>query len=282
MTMKKNIAEHAIDALSATFAVHAQPLHSEGEKGLAQHTTILASSAGDGPTVLAVQIAERSQVLKKAIVALVVFASLSAAVPASASGIPTFDGATVAALAAQFQQLQQQYETLKNQYAAVTGSYGRGASGMAESVAAASVVPGSWQDVVAKQASGAYGTKQGAYEKLIKTMPQELFQDPKSQSATTYKMSSDAVRAAMAGGDTLYAEVQTHLKNLSTLAQQVDTTANIKDAQDLQNRIATENGLMQSAIAKLNVMNMNLQANMVNQMNQATSANEQFFRRQGR
>ncbi|CEE55421.1 Putative type IV secretion system protein VirB5 (fragment) [Xanthomonas citri pv. citri] len=35
--------------------------------------------------------------------------------------------------------------------------------------------------------------------------------------------------------------------------------------------------MMQSAMAKLNAMNMNLQANMVNQQNQATAANQNFY-----
>jgi type IV secretion system protein VirB5 len=73
--------------------------------------------------------------------------------------------------------------------------------------------------------------------------------------------------------------VQTHLSNLSRLSQVIDGTQNIKDAQDLQNRISAENGMMQSAIAKLNAMNINLQANMLNQQNQATGATQKYFRR---
>lgn len=219
--------------------------------------------------------------MKKTLVTLAVAASLGASVPAFATGIPTFDAATVIQLQQQFQQLQAQYKTLKDQYAAVTGSYGRGAIGLNQSISSASVVPGSWQEVVAQQQSGAFGSKQSFYEKLINTMPQDLFANPQAQNATNYKMSTDSVRAAMAGGDSLYSEVQTHLNNLSVLSQQVDTTANIKDAQDLQNRISTENGMLSSAMAKLNAMNMNLQANLLNQQNQATAATQKYFRRTG-
>ncbi|MGA3994321.1 type IV secretion system protein [Ralstonia nicotianae] len=219
--------------------------------------------------------------MKKTLATLAVAASLGASVPAFATGIPTFDAATVIQLQQQFKQLQDQYKTLKDQYAAVTGSYGRGAIGLNQSISSASVVPGSWQEVVAQQQSGAFGSKQGFYEKLINTMPQDLFSNPQAQNATTYKMSTDSVRAALAGGDSLYSEVQTHLNNLSVLSQQVDSTVNIKDAQDLQNRIASENGMLSSAMAKLNAMNMNLQANMVNQQNQATAATQKYFRRTG-
>jgi type IV secretion system protein VirB5 len=191
--------------------------------------------------------------------------------PAQIQGIPTFDASTVF-------QLQQQYESLKKQYDAITGSYGRGQIGLQESINASSVVPGSWQEVVTLQNKGAFSSRQAYYERLIRTLPAEIFQDPKSRNATSYKMSTDSVRAALAGGDALYAQVQTHLNNLSRMSQQVDTTTNLKDAQDLQNRIAVENGMMQSALGKLNAMNMNLQANMLNQQNQATSANQQYYK----
>ncbi|MGO4395874.1 type IV secretion system protein [Variovorax sp. M-6] len=188
---------------------------------------------------------------------------------------------SIAKWAEQLAEMKRQYDQMKQQYESMTGSYGRGQLGLNDSINAASVVPGSWQEVVSQQAKGAYGSKQGQYEQVLKTMPQDLFHDPKGQSASTYKLSTDSVRAAMSGGDALYGQVQTHLNNLTRMGQQVDRTSNIKDAQDLQNRIATENGMLQSAMAKLGVMNMNLQANVLNQQNQATAANEAYFRRSG-
>lgn len=217
--------------------------------------------------------------MRKSLILASVAASMAAAVPAFAGGIPTFDAATVLQLQQHLKQLQEQYATLRSQYAAITGSYGRGQIGLGDAVDSASVVPGSWQEVVAQQKSGRFAARQATYEKLINTLPQDLFTNPQAQHATTYKMSTDSVRAALAGGDALYSQVQAHLKNLTQMAQLVDGTANIKDAQDLQNRIATENGMLHSAIAKLNAMNMNLQANMVNQQNQATAAMQKYFRR---
>jgi len=220
--------------------------------------------------------------MKRTLASFAVAASTYAAMPAIAGGIPTFDAATVLQLQQQYTQLQQQYETLKQQYSAVTGSYGRGQIGLSDAIDAASVVPGSWQEVVAQQAGGAFGSRLSYYETLIKTMPQDLFANPQAQDATTYKLSTDSVRAALAGGDSLYSEVQTHLNNLARMSQQVDMTTNIKDAQDLQNRIASENGMLTSAMAKLSAMNMNLQANMLNQQNQATAETRRYFRRTGR
>lgn len=217
--------------------------------------------------------------MNKTVLGATAAACFAAALGASAGGIPTFDTAQFAQMQQQFKQLQDQYNTLKDQYAAVTGSYGRGQVGLNESLNSASVVPGSWQEVVARQQGGAFGAKQASYEKLINTLPPDLFADPQAQNAQTYQMSSDSVRAALAGGDSLYSQVQTHMGNLARMSQLVDSTANIKDAQDLQNRIAAENGMLQSAIAKLNAMNTNLQANMVNQQNQATAATQRYFRR---
>lgn len=200
-----------------------------------------------------------------------------AAQVAMAQGIPTYDATTVIQLLETVDQLKKQYDQLKAQYEAMTGTYGRGQIGLSDAIRSSSVVPGSWQEVVAMQNTGQYGEYQSHYERMLNTMPQELFAVPEGQHTTNYKMSADSVRAAMAGGDTLYEQVQTHLNNLAILAQQVDSAANLKDAQDLQNRIAAENGMLQSATAKLSVMNMNLQANMLNQQNQSTTALQRHF-----
>jgi type IV secretion system protein VirB5 len=204
---------------------------------------------------------------------------------AGATGVPTGDAGTWAALAQNLAELREQYKVLKQQYETQTdimnnmrGSYGRGAIGLSDSINSASVVPGSWQEVVSRQNSGAYGSKQSYYEELVNTLPQELFANPDSNRARGYQLSSNSVVAAMSAGEALYSEVQVHLNNLTTLSMQVDNTTNAKDAADLQNRIATENGMLTSAQSKLQALNMNLQANLANQENQATSQNEQFFR----
>lgn len=216
--------------------------------------------------------------MKKSLIAILLASSLGISIPAAATGIPTFDAAQMAQMVEQIGVLKDQYEQLKQQYGAVVGSYGRGGVGLQESINSASVIPGSWQEVVAKQNGGAFASKQDYYDKILKTMPQEVFKDPKGQDAASYKLSTDSVRAAMAGGDALYGEVQTHLNNLTRLGKMVDSTTNIKDSQDLQNRIAVENGMLQSALAKMNSLNMNLQANLVNQQNQGKAVNEQHFR----
>lgn len=211
---------------------------------------------------------------------------IGAAASAFAQGVPVGDAGTWAGLQQQYAQMLQQYETLKSQYAtmqqqlsSITGNYGRGTVGLNEAIQSSSVVPGSWQEVVAQQGSGAYGSTQTRYEKLLQTMPQELFADPNGRQATSYKLTTDSVRAAFSGGDVLYGQVQRHLNTLATLATLVEKTQNIKDAQDLNNRINTETGMLQTALAKMEVMNLNLQANALNEQAQAEAETQRYFRR---
>src|SRR5690242_17622243 len=56
---------------------------------------------------------------------------------------------TMAKWGQQIAEMERQYDQLKSQYDAVTGSYGRGQIGLSASIDASSVVPGSWQEVVA-------------------------------------------------------------------------------------------------------------------------------------
>ena len=201
---------------------------------------------------------------------------------AFATGIPTVNvieqGQLADGLVNQGQELEKlttQINTLKSQLNSITGSYGRGAQGLSSAVSAASVVPGSWQDVTSQQSSGAYGSVQAAVEKTIQTVAPSSFTD--ASVGSNYKMSTDSVRAGLAGGQSLYAEAQTHLTNFEQLAQQVDATTNVKDAADLQNRMTAELGMAQSAQTKLQALNASLTANQLNASNQATASRQTFF-----
>jgi len=194
---------------------------------------------------------------------------------AFATGVPVFNAQEAIQLAQQLQAMGDQLKQLKQQYGAMTNSYGRGASGLTDALDASSIVPGSWQDVVAQQKSGIYGSRQSSYEQVINTIPTSTFQD--QSTGANYKMSTDSVRSALAGGESLYDEAQTHLQNFQNLSQQVDSTANLKDAADLQNRMSAELGMAQSAQTKLQAINANLTANQLNDSNQAAAVRAKFF-----
>lgn len=222
--------------------------------------------------------------MKQTIIAIGAALCIGASAPAFSQGIPTMAGLTDIQLIMQLQQMYKDYEvykgtwdTMKQQYAAVTGSRGFGNVLLQEAINASSVVPGSWQEVVANQGKGLYGSTQDRYMRLLRTMPQELFAP--GQQAENYKLSTDSVLAAFSGGEVLYAQVQRHLNTIATLAQRVESTPDIKASSDLNNRIQSEKGMLETAMAKLQVMNMNLQANLVNQQNQAKAATHRYFRR---
>ncbi|MFM0132580.1 TrbJ/VirB5 family protein [Paraburkholderia sediminicola] len=194
---------------------------------------------------------------------------------AFATGVPVANVQEAIQLEQQLLAMGKQLDQLKQQYGAVTGGYGRGAQGLTDAIDASSIVPGSWQDVVSQQKSGIYGSRQATYEKLMNTMSPDDFAD--KGAGANYKMSTDSVRSALAGGESLYDEAQTHLQNFQNLSQQVDTTQNVKDAADLQNRMSAELGMAQSAQTKLQAINANLTANQLNESNQATAEREKFF-----
>lgn len=174
-------------------------------------------------------------------------------------------------MAKQLAEMKRHYEQLKQQHEAITGTYGRGNFEQAITQQAVEIVPGSWQDVVRRQASGEYGQAMSAVEEKIKTLDDAAFASPEGQAATSYRMSTDAVRSTLATGDVLYAQVNRHMDNLARLQAQVDATTNLKDAQDLGNRIQIENGLLQGSLARLAVVNNNLSANQLNSANQGRS-----------
>lgn len=200
--------------------------------------------------------------------------------------IPVTDGGHITqSIMNTMQQLEQMYaqiEEMKKQYEAVTGSYGRGLQGLEDAIAAAKNVPGSWQDIVSRQASGEFGQAAQRYEEILKPLGLDDFQETsKERTGTAYEMSSNAVIASFAGAEVIHEEIQTHLRNLETLGRQIDTTTNIKDAQDLQNRIATEQALVQTAMGNMNSLQMNLQSSLVNQQLQAEAQHNEYYTWQG-
>lgn len=229
--------------------------------------------------------------MKRTIIAL----SIAAFIPsAHATGIPVVDvlanglaiehaievmaewAKQAAAYKKEYDMLMNQYTTLQAQLGAIRGNYGYGAVLLYESSTASKIVPGSWQDVVAQQAQGQYGSKLAAAEQLLNTLAKEEA-GKTTQRGQTYAMSSNAVRSSMASADALYTEAQQHLLAIDRLSKEVDKAPNIKAAQDLRNRIAIETAMLDAATSKMNAINLNLQANAVNGQNQATAVSHRFY-----
>jgi type IV secretion system protein VirB5 len=205
----------------------------------------------------------------------VVAVSIAVSAPAFATGVPVVNVQEATQLAQQLKTMGDQLEQLKQQAAAVVGSYGRGAQGLTSAINSSAVVPGSWQDVVAQQKSGTYANLQSTYGQVMNALSPDAFTN--SSQGANYKLNTDATLAGLSVSEALYNESQTHLLNFQTLAQQVDTTQNVKDAADLQNRMTAELGMAQSAQTRLQALTARLAASQLNSSNQADAVRASFF-----
>lgn len=178
----------------------------------------------------------------------------------------------------QIAQLKSQLVELRNQYSAITGSYGAGGLLQAESLGAEGIVPGSWQEVVKLQQAGKYQSKMDYYEGLMKTVDPSLFAKDRSRNAGAYQLSYDNTRAAFAVTDATYDAVEIHRRNIEQLIQRIDGTQNIKEATDLNNRLVSENAMLQIAIARLSAVQGNLSASAENDRVQTQATRTELLR----
>lgn len=178
----------------------------------------------------------------------------------------------------QVTQLKAQLEQLKSQYQAITGSYGVGGLLQGEALAAQGIVRGSWQEVVKLQQAGAYKTKMDYYEGLMKAVEPGLLQADKSRATDAYKLSYDNTRAAFALTDATYDAVEVHRANIEQLIRRIDSAQNIKEATDLNNRLVSENAMLQVAIARLSAVQGNLSASAQNDRLQSHATRTEMLR----
>ena len=178
----------------------------------------------------------------------------------------------------QVSQLKAQLAQLKDQYRAVTGSYGIGSLLQEETLTAGSIVPGSWQEVVRLQQAGKYKIKMDYYEGLMKAVDPALLEKNTTRSAGAYKLSYDNTRAAFAVTDATYESVETHRRNIEQLVRRIDSTQNIKEAADLNNRLISENAMLQIAIARLAAVQGNLNASAQNDRLQSQATRTEMLR----
>ena len=191
--------------------------------------------------------------------------ALSTAIIASAMTVTTpalawkivFDPTAVAQAIQQYYQLQAQYQAMKQQLESMTGQYNV-ASG---TKSVQDIIPGSWQDVARTQ-SGAFGTKQATYDKLMQVIPRaemdKLMQN--GQFANNY----NTVRMGMAVSDASYEALNEHIHNLQVLSAKINTTRNIKEAQDLGNQIAIEQTYISAINARLGAVQTSLSSTASN------------------
>ena len=159
-----------------------------------------------------------------------------------------FDPTAVANMVKQLVQMQQQYEIMKKQYESTTGNSGIGTSGVKNV-----------QDVVANQKTGSFGNAQKAYDKVLTTIGSDGMNQLLGNDQ--YKRNYNTVKTGFAFSDASYNALSEHVANLTTLKNKINSTRNIKEAQDLANAIAIEQGYINSIGAKLSAVQTNLASN---------------------
>lgn len=118
---------------------------------------------------------------------------------------------------------------------------------------------GSWQDVVANQKTGSFGNAQKAYDKVLTTIGSDGMNQLLGNDQ--YKRNYNTVKTGFAFSDASYNALNEHVANLTTLKNKINSTRNIKEAQDLANAIAIEQGYINSIGAKLSAVQTNLASN---------------------
>ena len=193
--------------------------------------------------------------LKKIATVLGLIATLST-LPAHAFDV-VYDPAAVAQMVQQVMKMQQQYDVMKKQYEAMTGSYN--VTGDIKQVAG---VTGSWQDVVKGQSSGAFKSKQEKYDKLMTVIKDSDLKVLMNNQG--FKNNYETTRMGMAVAETSYEALNEHIRNLQALGKKINSTKNSKEAADLGNAIALEQGYIQTITGRLSAVQANLASNRSN------------------
>ncbi len=215
-----------------------------------------------------------------------VFLGLLLFVPAAHAALPVYDASSLKQAIMEFQQLKKQYDMLKKQYDelvqlkdSMTGSYAMGILlNGSEDAASRRVLPQTWQEVVEMQKQWFYGDLLQHYSQLFPTIdPNLLSVNNKDRDVVGYKLSKDYTQSAFAATEAIYNQLEKRLQTIEGLVGQIDQTQNIKQATDLNSRIVAETGFISLEMARLNSMQLSLQAVVQNESNRELENHSEFF-----
>jgi type IV secretion system protein VirB5 len=206
--------------------------------------------------------------------------------PAAEAALPVYDSASIKQAIMEFQQLKKQYDMLKKQYDemvamkdSMTGNYGMGIllNGIEEE-ASRRALPQTWREVVEMQKKGFYGDLLQHYSDMLPKIDLNfLSANKKDRDVVGYKLSKDNTQSAFAATEAVYNQLDQRLKTIEGLMGQIDQTQNIKQAMDLNSRIVAETGFVSLDLARLNSMQLSLQAVFQNDSNRELENHSEFF-----
>lgn len=181
--------------------------------------------------------------------------------PAYASGIPVIDVAHIAETVMQYQEMIKQLETLnsqlnqaKQQYESLTG--GRGMANLART--AESYIPTNWQetlDLMKGGGSGELGNMADQIREAASQLDKEFYADADGDVRQGLQEALQSAAAGQAMNAKIYDSSEQRLQRLNSLADQVDSAADMKAISDLQARISIENGMLMNELIRLQSMN---------------------------
>jgi type IV secretion system protein VirB5 len=188
-------------------------------------------------------------------------AALSIVMPAAntyAQGIPVISVAELAQdvvmagqLEQQVQTMEQQYTTMTTQLNALTGN--RGLGQILDNPSMHSYLPDQWQSI--------YGQVKGGQLSGISSAASQIESD-EGMTATTpgQQRYNDTLAANKAMSMQAYQANLSRLQNIKSLMQQSDVTQDPAAKADLQNRLQSENAMIQNEQTRLNLMGQLQQA----------------------
>ena len=201
------------------------------------------------------------KLFKKALISsTIAISTMTATIPANAFmgfGDVVFDPTAVYQAIQQYYQLQAQYNQMKAQLESMTGQYNVAAG----TNIVKDIVPGSWQDVVRNQ-SGAFGTKQASYDKLMQVLPKAEYE--KMMQNGKFSHDYNTTRMGMAVSEASYEALNEHIKNLQVLSAKINTTKGMKESLDLGNQIQVEQTYISAINARLGAVQANLSSTVSN------------------
>lgn len=181
--------------------------------------------------------------------------------PAYASGIPVIDVAHIAETVLQYQEMIKQLETLnsqlnqaKQQYESLTG--GRGMGNLART--AESYIPSNWKetlDLMKGGGGGELGSMADQIREAASQLDKEFYASADGDVRQGLQQALQSAAAGQAMNAKIYDSSEQRLQRLNSLADQVDSAADMKAISDLQARIAIENGMLMNELIRLQSMN---------------------------
>jgi type IV secretion system protein VirB5 len=171
--------------------------------------------------------------------------------PAHAQGIPVISVSELAQDLVMAKNLQSQLVTMTDQYNALTGN--RGFGQILNNPSLTSYLPSQWQSVYSQ-------VKSGQLQGLSSAAQQIESQEGMTANTPSQQRYNDTLATNKAMATQAYQASADRLQNIQNLMQQSDLTQDPAAKADLQNRLLSENAMIQNEQTKLNLMGQLQQA----------------------